>query len=220
MYAEDYCSSAIRSSLFGSNSSRLLLSAVKDRVIFTSVLHLTAGTWFCWGLQWQGLRLEGTGAIMAFVAVLLAASLQAWSVASKCIRVCVKVGLRGASLALVVVVWRGRCSDLFVLVCATGKGPGKCKAGKMPMLPGEMSLPSQDGVVLVNCSGCPSSHWHCFCLPWFDCNYCSFTTWTLTFSRLNLHQAGFAGVLQCWAKHSIVKMPHTSAGQHLQELIQ
>lgn len=144
MYAEDYCSSAIRSSLFGSNSSRLLLSAVKDRVIFTSVLHLTAGTWFCWGLQWQGLRLEGTGAIMAFVAVLLAASLQAWSVASKCIRVCVKVGLRGASLALVVVVWRGRCSDLFVLVCATGKGPGKCKAGKMPMLPGEMSLPSQE----------------------------------------------------------------------------
>lgn len=68
-YTENYCNLTMKSSFFSPDSCKLPSSAVKNKVIFASLVWLTAGTWFCWGLWvwteagWlSGQRLSGCSA--------------------------------------------------------------------------------------------------------------------------------------------------------------
>ena len=130
----------MRSSLFSSDSSKLLPSAVRDSVTFTSAVWLTAGAWFCWGLQWQGPRLGAAGATMV-----PAASLWPGSASCKRVGVCVEMGLQHASVAGPVAVWGGRDEGWSEMLrpllpaCAVATGQGGNAGLATPL---EASLPS------------------------------------------------------------------------------
>lgn len=143
----------MRSSLFSSNSSKLLPSAVKDKVMFTSAVQLTAAAWFRWGLWWQGLRPGPVGATTVAQQAACGQrgpSANSISVAmTRCLQMyqgLCQNGFAVCSSGLAHGCLEGRCWDLTCLspACAKAKGLGKHKAGKTPVLPGETSVPSQE----------------------------------------------------------------------------
>lgn len=215
MYTENDCNLAMKSSFFSPNSSKMPPSAVKNKAIFASLVRLTAGfAGNCGDRDW-GWVAQWAACVWLFC----------WLPLCRCDLFLAKASGSVSKWLCSVLLWLGTWrlggEMLFFLPRPwhmqlqkgwVNKGLAKCLCSLEKC---HCCHRSVGDVILVSCSGCRSLYWQRSHVPqvWLQ-----LLVFNLNACLLQDRPAWgwLCWCTPCWAKHSPVKVPQRSAGQHLQ----